>query len=76
MSPARSPRTAHPQRGSAHPQRALARFLADRTGAVALEYGILAVMIVIALVGIVTLSTIADNLSNTFDQISATLGRS
>jgi Flp pilus assembly pilin Flp len=48
----------------------LARLSCDRRGAVAIEYGLLAAMIAVALIGIVSMSGIADNQSETYNRLS------
>jgi Flp pilus assembly pilin Flp len=48
----------------------IARLAVDRRGAVAIEYGLLAAMIAVALIGIVTMSGIADNQAATYDRLT------
>ena len=50
-----------------------AGLLGDRRGATAIEYGLLAAMIAIALVGMSTLTNVAGRMSNTFDQVGTAL---
>jgi Flp pilus assembly pilin Flp len=45
---------------------------ADR-GAVAIEYGILLMMVAIALLGMASLSNVANSMSNTFNEVSSML---
>jgi Flp pilus assembly pilin Flp len=45
----------------------------DRRGAVAVEYGLLAGMIVIALIGMSSLSNVADSQNNSMNAISTAL---
>jgi Flp pilus assembly pilin Flp len=49
------------------------RFQRDETGAVAVEYGILLLMLSIALVGILTLDGVSGKLRDTFTTISGQL---
>jgi len=58
---------------TAGPRRTIRRFACDRRGAVAVEYGALLLMIVVALIGLSTLSGIADKENETFDSISDAL---
>ena len=44
--------------------------LRDRRGAVAIEYGLLAAMIAIALVGMAAMTNVAQNQSQTYDTLS------
>lgn len=53
----------------------LGAFLRDRKGATAIEYGILAMMIGLALLGMVSLTGVANSISNTFTSVSSTLSR-
>ena len=50
-------------------------FLRDLRGATAIEYGILAMMIGLALLGMVSLTGVANSISNTFTSVSSTLTR-
>lgn len=49
------------------------QFLKDRRGAVAIEYGILVLMLSIALIGILTLDGVSGKLKETFETISGQL---
>jgi Flp pilus assembly pilin Flp len=49
--------------------------LRDRGGAVAIEYGLMVAMIAIALVGILTMSQIAENQSEMYNLLSDTMNR-
>lgn len=53
---------------------AVIRFLKDEEGATAIEYGLIAGLIAVAIV--VTLTALGENLSDTFDNIAACLGTS
>jgi pilus assembly protein Flp/PilA len=57
-----------------HALRLLRSFAHDDNGAVAVEYGILLLMVAIALLGMSTLSNVANSQSNTFNYISSVLG--
>jgi pilus assembly protein Flp/PilA len=46
-------------------------FLQDKSGVTALEYGMIAAVIIVALVG--TLSSVGNSLGNTFNTISSNL---
>lgn len=48
------------------------RFLKDESGATAIEYGLIAALISVAIITAVT--TVGDNLTTTFDSISSALG--
>ncbi|HRH20852.1 MAG TPA: Flp family type IVb pilin [Brevundimonas sp.] len=48
------------------------QFLNDESGATAIEYGLIAALISVAIITAVTL--LGTNLSNTFDSIAQTLG--
>ncbi len=50
------------------------RFLKDESGATAIEYGLIAALIAVAIIGAVT--AVGDNTSQTFDNISNELGGS
>jgi pilus assembly protein Flp/PilA len=49
-----------------------ARFVKDESGATAIEYGLIAALIALAIIGGAT--TLGTQLGTTFDQISDTLG--
>ena len=49
-----------------------ARFLKDESGATAIEYGLIAALISVAIITAVT--TVGDNLNTTFTSISSALG--
>jgi Flp pilus assembly pilin Flp len=55
------------------PADGLRRLGRDRQGAVAVEYGLLAGMVVIALIGMSTLSNVADSQNNAMSNISDAL---
>ena len=46
-----------------------ARFLKDESGATAIEYGLIAALIAVAIIGAVT--TVGTNTSDTFDAVAA-----
>lgn len=48
------------------------RFAKDESGATAIEYGLIAALIAVAVIGAVTL--LGDNLATTFDNLSKNLG--
>lgn len=50
----------------------LRRFLADDSGATAIEYGLIAALVSVAIIGI--LGTLGDNLITTFTTIATELG--
>jgi pilus assembly protein Flp/PilA len=50
----------------------LRRFVADEAGATAIEYGLIAALVSVAIIGI--LGTLGDNLFNTFQEIANQLG--
>ncbi len=50
--------------------RRLDAFLRDTEGATAIEYGILLMMIGLALIGIMTMTDVSGNLSNTFEYLA------
>jgi len=54
-------------------KRRLDAFLRDAEGATAIEYGILMMMVGLALLGMVSLSDVSNQLDNTFNTISNTL---
>lgn len=54
-------------------RRTIRRFAGDRRGAVAVEYGMLLLMIVIALVGLSTLTSVSESENATFNTISDAL---
>ncbi|TDP80939.1 Flp family type IVb pilin [Oharaeibacter diazotrophicus] len=54
-------------------RRTIRRFAGDRRGAVAVEYGALLLMIVVALLGLSTLSSVSDKENDTFNTISDAL---
>lgn len=54
-------------------QRRLDAFLRDTEGATAIEYGIIVMMIGLALLGMVSLTDVANRIDNTFNDISNTL---
>ncbi len=49
-----------------------ARFLKNESGATAIEYGLIAALIAVAIIGAVT--TLGTNTATTFDKVSAKLG--
>ncbi|WP_370676693.1 Flp family type IVb pilin [Pleomorphomonas sp. PLEO] len=49
--------------------------LRDTNGATAIEYGILMMMIGLALLGMMTLTDVSNQISNTFNSVSDTLSR-
>ena len=51
----------------------LLRFVMDRRGATAIEYGVLATMIGIALIGMMSLGGVADSQNQLYDSISDNL---
>ena len=51
----------------------LGAFLRDRGGATAVEYGVLIMMVCLALLGMVSLTTVSNSISDTFDYVSNTL---
>ncbi len=48
------------------------RFVKDESGATAIEYGLIASLIAVAI--IVAVTTVGNNLTGTFDKVSAKLG--
>lgn len=54
-------------------QRRLDAFLRDTEGATAIEYGILVMMVGLALLGMVSLTDVANRIDNTFNYVSNTL---
>jgi Flp pilus assembly pilin Flp len=54
-------------------KRRLDAFLRDAEGATAIEYGILMMMVGLALLGMVSLTDVANHIDNTFNSISDTL---
>ncbi|MBS1168431.1 MAG: Flp/Fap pilin component [Proteobacteria bacterium] len=56
-------------------QRWVYAFLRDTEGATAIEYGVLLMMVGLALLGIVSLTDVSNHLSNTFNFVSDTLSR-
>lgn len=48
-------------------------FLADRSGAVAIEYGLLALMISVALLGMMSLTDVSNHIGNVFQSLSNTI---
>lgn len=48
------------------------RFAGDESGATAIEYGLIAAGIAVAIITAVT--TLGDNITGTFDQVSAEMG--
>ncbi|WP_036838579.1 Flp family type IVb pilin [Pleomorphomonas oryzae] len=54
-------------------QRRLDAFLRDTEGATAIEYGILLMMVGLALIGMVSLTDVANRIDNTFNYVSDTL---
>ncbi len=54
-------------------QRRLHAFLRDTEGATAIEYGIIVMMIGLALLGMVSLTDVANHIDDTFNEISNTL---
>jgi pilus assembly protein Flp/PilA len=55
-----------------HRRRTLRRFLSDETGATAIEYGLIAALVSVAIITIVT--TLGTNLVTTFQTISDDIG--
>jgi len=51
----------------------LSRFFADESGATAIEYGLIAALISVVIIGAVTL--IGTNLNTRFSTVASTLGR-
>jgi pilus assembly protein Flp/PilA len=51
----------------------LGAFLRDRGGATAVEYGILIMMVGLALLGMVSLTDVANSISDTFTYVANTL---
>ena len=51
----------------------LGAFLRDVQGATAVEYGILVMMVGLALLGMASLTDVADSISNTFAYVTSTL---
>lgn len=49
------------------------RFLADDRGATAIEYGVLATMIGIALIGMMSMGGVADSQSNMYQRLADTM---
>ena len=49
-----------------------ARFLIDESGATAIEYGLIAALIAVAIIGAVT--TLGNNTSTTFENVAGNLG--
>lgn len=49
----------------------IARFFKDESGATAIEYGLIAALIAVAIIGAVT--TVGNNTAATFDEVSAGL---
>ncbi|SCM78507.1 Component of type IV pilus, pilin subunit protein (fragment) [uncultured Pleomorphomonas sp.] len=56
-------------------QRRLNAFLRDDRGATAVEYGIIVMMIGLALLGMVSLTSVANQIDDTFNYVSDTLSR-
>jgi len=56
-------------------QRRLNDFLRDDRGATAVEYGIIVMMIGLALLGMMSLTDVANQIGNTFNHVSDTLSR-
>lgn len=52
-------------------QKLFKRFLKDESGATAIEYGLIAALIAVAIIG--TVSTLGNNLNTTFDKIAGNL---
>lgn len=52
--------------------RILARFMTNKSGATAIEYGLIAALVAVVIITAVT--TMGDNLSTTFDSIATALG--
>lgn len=51
-------------------QRWFAAFLRDTGGATAVEYGVLVMMVGLALLGMVSLTDVSNKISNTFNYVS------
>lgn len=56
-------------------QRRLDAFLRDTEGATAIEYGVLLMMVGLALLGMMSLTDVSNHLSSTFNFVSDTLSR-
>lgn len=56
-------------------QRRLHAFLRDTRGATAVEYGILLMMVGLALLGIITMTDVTNQISNTFEHLADTMAR-
>ncbi len=56
-------------------QRWVHAFLRDTGGATAIEYGILVMMIGLALLGMISLTDVTNRIDNTFYEIANTLSR-
>lgn len=54
-------------------QRRLDAFLRDTEGATAIEYGIIVMMIGLALLGMMSLTDVANHIDNTFNYVSGVL---
>ncbi|WP_425991931.1 Flp family type IVb pilin [Brevundimonas sp. TWP2-3-2] len=52
--------------------KSISRFVEDESGATAIEYGLIAALIAVVIIGAVQL--VGTNLSATFDKVSAKLG--
>lgn len=55
--------------------RQLDALLRDTSGATAIEYGILVMMIGLALLGMITLTDISNRINNTFNYVANTMSR-
>lgn len=55
--------------------RQLDALLRDTSGATAIEYGILVMMIGLALLGMITLTDISNRINNTFNYVADTMSR-
>lgn len=56
-------------------QRWIHAFLRDTRGATAIEYGILLMMVGLALLGIITMTEVTNTISNTFGHLADTMSR-
>lgn len=56
-------------------QRWIHAFLRDTRGATAIEYGILLMMVGLALLGIITMTEVTNTISNTFRHLADTMSR-
>ncbi|MDB5417121.1 MAG: Flp family type IVb pilin [Phenylobacterium sp.] len=61
----------HPARKEASMSKFVSRFMHDRSGATAIEYGLIAALVAVAIAAV--LPTLGQKLSNTFTNVSANL---